>query len=214
MTMPGPGRSESRATDSDVILRIASGDRGALDQAYDLYERQVYALIVGIVRDTDEAEDVMQEVFAQIWRKASTYHSELGSAKNWILRIAHNMALNTLRSQASRSRRQQLPIEAAENTASTEPLLSEMMSVTEEVAHLNVALATLPVEQRDLITLAFIQGLSHSEIAEQTAIPLGTVKTRIRSGLMQLRSQLRHFAADHTIPGQTAAKQSTRSNSV
>ncbi|HET6513216.1 MAG TPA: sigma-70 family RNA polymerase sigma factor [Candidatus Kapabacteria bacterium] len=209
MTTTAIRSDATERSQSDLLVRVAGQDRAALEALYDAFERPVYGLIVGIVRETDEAEDIMQEVFAQIWRKASQYHPALGSARNWILRIAHNMSINAIRSQSSRSRKQQVGIEAVENRASTDPLLSDVVSLTEEVAQLNAALARLPKEQRDLITLAFLQGLSHAEIAQQTAIPLGTVKTRIRSGLIQLRSQLRHITPDHL-----SARQSNRSTSL
>jgi RNA polymerase sigma-70 factor, ECF subfamily len=204
--------SAAQVSTIELLSRITQGDPNALAALYDEFERPVYGLLIGILKDTDDAEDVMQEVFAQVWKKADSYQPILGSPKNWILKIAHNMAINYLRSRAGRHSRDRVSIEEVQNSPSLEPLQSEVVGLTEEIAYLNKALQALPVEQSYLISLAFMQGLSHSEIAEQTAIPLGTVKTRIRTGLSNLRSHLAPLAQDHQI--NNALRQSTRSNNV
>jgi RNA polymerase sigma-70 factor (ECF subfamily) len=199
--------------DDLLLRRIAAKEAEALKLLYDRYERVVYALLCGILKNTDDAEDVMQEVFAQVWRKADTFDGSFGSAKNWLLRIAHNRAINQLRSKAARERSQRVPLEDLELTGAVADLnsVNEVLQM-DEVTHLNTAIEKLPVEQRDLIVLAFLQGLTHSEIASHTSLPLGTVKTRIRSGLTNLRKQLGHLAPSYSVSGisQTTV-QSTRS---
>lgn len=202
--------------DEVLLRRIVAQEPEALSALYDRYERSVYSLLVGILKNTDDAEDIMQEVFAQVWKKADTYQSIYGSAKNWILRIAHNRAINQLRSRSAREKKQHVPLEAVE-TSTAGADLSTLTGVLhdDEVVHLNNALEKLPTEQKSLISLAFLQGLTHSEIAAQTSLPLGTVKTRIRSGLMNLRKQLDHLAADYPVSSiSRPSAQSARSNNM
>jgi RNA polymerase sigma-70 factor (ECF subfamily) len=172
---------------------------GAMSALYDRYAKLVYGFVLGILKDTDAAEDVAQEVFVQVWRKAETYKPELGAPKQWIVRIAHNRAINVLRSKRSREMQQETPIpsDLEANPAMSAQLSGnstwETTTNAEESQLIQRALGVLPAEQRELIELAFFQGYSHSEIAEMTAIPLGTVKTRIRSGIHSLRGQLKYL---------------------
>jgi RNA polymerase sigma-70 factor, ECF subfamily len=202
--------------DEVLLRRIAAGESEALSLLYDRYERVVYSLLCGILKNTDDAEDIMQEVFAQVWKKADTYDASFGSAKNWLLRIAHNRAINQLRSKASRERSQRVPLGDLELTSAGADLttVNEVLQ-NDEAIHLNSAIEKLPLEQKSLIALAFLEGLTHSEIASHTSLPLGTVKTRIRSGLMNLRKQLSHLAADYPISSVSRTPvQSTRSQIV
>jgi RNA polymerase sigma-70 factor, ECF subfamily len=207
-----------RTNDIDDVLlrRIVAGEAEALSLLYDRYERVVYSLLCGILKNTDDAEDIMQDVFAQVWRKADTYQPSFGCAKNWLLRIAHNRAINQLRSKAHRERQQSVPLDATELTS----VMADHTTVNsvlqrDETIHLNSAIEKLPPDQRSLIALAFLEGLTHSEIASQTALPLGTVKTRIRSGLMNLRKQLGYMASDHQVSSVSRSTvQSTRSQNV
>lgn len=202
--------------DEVLLRRIVAGEAEALSLLYDRYERVVYSLLCGILKNTDDAEDIMQEVFAQVWRKADTYQASFGSAKNWLLRIAHNRAINQLRSKASRERSQRVPLENLELTSAGADLTTvNSLLHNDEVVHLNSAIEKLPSDQKSLIALAFLEGLTHSEIAAHTALPLGTVKTRIRSGLMNLRKQLVHLAADYPVSSVSrTTAQSTRSQNV
>lgn len=204
--------SPSIGTDEALLARIAAGERSALESFYDRYERPVYGLLVGILKNTDDAEDIMQEVFAQVWKKADTYKGVFGSARNWVLRIAHNRAINFIRSRASRNAKQNVSIEAVKDHPASSVTPSEEIGLEDDVLHLNRALDCLPEDQRSLIVLAFLQGLSHSEIADKTSIPLGTVKTRIRSGLLALRKQLSHLSPQ--LQFSTSSTQSTGSKNV
>ena len=184
-------------TDQDLLLRIQKQDAEALSKLYDRYHRLVYGFLLGMLKDTDESEDALQDVFVLIWKKSVSYREELGTPKNWIVRIAHNRAVNILRSR--RIRMQQAEVEIPDENAAegrsvlaqiSEDSLWESTVRNEESGIIHEAILILPDDQKTLVDLAFFQGYSHSEIAEQTGIPLGTVKTRIRTGLRILREHL------------------------
>lgn len=182
--------------DNELLSRISSGDQAALSAIYDRYERLVYGLLCGMLKDTDDAEDVMQEVFAQVWRKADTYQEARGTARNWLLRIAHNRAINLIRSKRMQAKSLESRLDDVTLNGLDPALVTNsevQQSDAEEFEHVDHALQGLPPDQRILVELAFLKGYSHSEICEETGIPLGTVKTRIRNGLQTLRSKLRHL---------------------
>jgi len=179
-------------TDLDLLKAIQEGaDNSALGALYDRYGRRVYSLAYGILRCVQDAEDVLQEVFERVWKKSHTYQSALGEVKYWLLRIAHNRSINRLKARTLRL----APSIDSADSAIGGILESVAYSVETETdfdigQYVRKALAYLPDEQRRLIELAFFKGLTHSEIAETERLPLGTVKTRIRSGIMRLRSEL------------------------
>jgi RNA polymerase sigma-70 factor (ECF subfamily) len=192
--LPGvPGRSPFRETvdpaaDLEAIRRIASGDADALALLYDRHSRLIYSLAFRILGDTLEAEEVVQDVFAQAWRQASRYDTSRGAVVAWLLMMARSRSIDRVRS------RRGMPAPAPDGwkgLAEMEDPASgpEMMTLTaEQVARLRAALNQLPLSQRTTIELAFYEGLTHGEIAERLEQPLGTVKTRIRLGLLKLRS--------------------------
>jgi RNA polymerase sigma-70 factor (ECF subfamily) len=179
-------------TDLDLLKAIQeSADRTALAALYDRYGRKVFALAYGILRSKPDAEDIVQEVFERVWKKSHTFQSTLGEAKYWMLRIAHNRAVNLLRSRTLRSAPAtggDIMSYVAEEVAAEEATLD---FDTGEL--LRSSLSNLPEDQRKLIELAFFKGLSHSEIAEKERLPLGTVKTRIRNGIQRMRSELQYL---------------------
>lgn len=183
-----------RQTDQELLSAIAADDSAALAELYDRYSRLIYGALLRMLRDTDDAEDILQEVFVQVWRKASTYKPELGAPKAWLVRIAHNRAINLIRSKRSTMKRSEVPLPESDSESVTAELTTSDLfaetSAGEESGFLASALAKLPKEQSMLLDLAFMQGYSHSEIAEKLGIPLGTVKTRIRTGLLALRDSL------------------------
>lgn len=192
--LPGvPGRSPFResvdpAADLDAIKRLAAGDADALALLYDRHSRLVYSLAFRVLGDTREAEEVVQDVFAQAWRQASRYDTSRGAVVAWLLMMTRSRAIDRVR-----SRRGMPPLApdgwkglAEMEDPSTGP---EMATLTgEQIARLRAALDQLPLVQRTTIELAFYEGLTHVEIAERLEQPLGTVKTRIRLGLLKLRS--------------------------
>lgn len=184
-------------TDQELLKQIAAKDAEALSSLYDRYNKVVYGMLLNMLRDTDDAEDILQEVFTQVWRKADSYKPELGVPKNWLLKIAHNRGINLIRSRRSRNKGSELSLSEESVTAQANAIPQpegegtwEKITLQDESSYLRNALEGLPKEQRVLIDLAFFQGYSHSEIAEKISMPLGTVKTRIRSSIHQLRSKL------------------------
>lgn len=173
-----------------LIRRIASGDQGALGELYDSASRQVYGLALRVLSDPGAAEEVALEVFTQIWRTAPTYDVRRGTPSAWLLTMARSRAIDRLRSGAQERRRAE-PIEVVEGTASSDSASPETQAVqSERRGRVLAALGGLPSEQRQVIELAYFGGLSHSEIAGELGLPLGTVKTRIRLAMSHLRGAL------------------------
>jgi RNA polymerase sigma-70 factor (ECF subfamily) len=162
-----------------LLRRIAGGDHKALGEVYDLFAGMAYGLALRILRDATEAEDVVQEVFVQAWRQASRYDAGRGSPEAWLCTIARSRALDRLR---RRTARREEPSEAA-------PLPSGAPR-TEEALAVRTALQGLPEDQRRALELAYYEGLTQSEIARRLGEPLGTIKTRIRTGMIRLRETL------------------------
>jgi RNA polymerase sigma-70 factor (ECF subfamily) len=171
--------------DIELIDRIVARDERAVADLYDRHSRLLFGLILRILRDRSESEEVLQEVFVLVWTRAETYNVALGSPAAWLVRVARNRAIDRLRSNTVRLRAVEsapmpLPAESPEARAA----LSEQQQA---VAH---ALDALPHDQRQLIEEAYFLGLTQSELAEKFGLPLGTVKTRIRTGMTALRQQL------------------------
>jgi len=176
--------------DAAVMRRIADGDEQALALLYDKWVQPVYALVVQILRDRDEAEDVVEETFWQVWQRASSYDFARGAVHSWILTIGRSRALDRLRARQRRK---------GESLADRSDVASVLVAPTdpshdaegrERRAVVLDALAQLPEEQRRALELAYYGGLSQTEIAEQLQQPLGTVKTRMRLGMLKLRDKL------------------------
>ncbi len=172
-----------------LIQRMAGGDVSALGELYDQHARAVYSLACRILRDPGEAEDVVQDVFAQAWKQASRFDAARANAGAWLMMMSRSRAIDRLR--ARRTRLQTIPdaetlADAPEGTPDPE---SRAMT-TEDATRVRAALAALDDAQRAPIELAYYEGLSQTEIAERLREPLGTIKTRIRTGLLKLRSAL------------------------
>jgi RNA polymerase sigma-70 factor (ECF subfamily) len=165
--------------DDELIEGIGRGDTAALESLYDLYAPRILGLIRTIVSDAGLAEDILQEVFWQVWCKRSTYSAERGSVRSWLFLLARSRAIDAKR---SREARPELPLDRDERSASIDPSPEQW----EMAFDLAGPLAALPAEEREVVRLAFFEGLTHREIAEQLGQPLGTVKSRIRNGLRRL----------------------------
>jgi RNA polymerase sigma-70 factor (ECF subfamily) len=182
--MDGQATEDTRA-DIALIERIAARDESAVSALYDRHSRLLFGLILRIVRDRSEAEEVLQEVFLSVWTKVNSYDRALGSPAGWLVRIARNRGIDRLRTNAVRTR----TVEAVEDTRTPEN--PESSAVRSQLcARVRAALAGLPGDQRELIEHAYFTGLSHSELAARFGLPLGTVKTRVRTGMMVLRQRL------------------------
>ena len=179
----------SAAADHAALERMARGDHEALAELYDRHGRLVFSLALRILRDQGDAEDIVQEVFAQAWRQAARYESSRGNVIAWLLNLTRSRAIDRLRGRRAR------PDTAAGDPSTLElPDLSqpvdEQIALSTEAARIRAAVDELSVLQRVAIELAFYEGLTHVEIAERLELPLGTVKTRIRQGLLKLRERL------------------------
>jgi RNA polymerase sigma-70 factor (ECF subfamily) len=171
-----------------LISEIARGDRDAFARFYDLHAALVHTFALRLVRERGEAEEVVQDVFVQAWRQAESYSPERGTPEAWLITMTRSRGIDKLR---SRRRRDEMgrPAENPERLA--EPVVLESASGAAEArATLGGALSDLPVTQRSVLELAYFDGLTQSEIATRLGEPLGTVKTRMRSGLERLRGVL------------------------
>lgn len=180
--------SSARALDQAALIKsIAAGDQHALSTLYDTTSRLMYGLVLRIVSDAGTAEEVLLDVYTQVWRRAADYTEGRGSPLAWLTTIARSRAIDRLR--AGRNEQRNQPLDLTIQTATTENL-EEALVVREMQHRVRAALASLSNEQRVVIELAYYSGLSHSEIAAQLNQPLGTVKTRTRLGMMKLREML------------------------
>jgi RNA polymerase sigma-70 factor, ECF subfamily len=180
--------------EGQLITRVANGDEDALAVLYDRFGQAVYSLCLRIIHDSPTAEELTQEVFVRLWRSAASFDATRAPFKSWLLRIAHNLALNEVRRRQSRptivedgewgSARSEVPDPSVEN----DPAGSMWMRERAMIIHR--ALAALPAPQRRAIELAFYGGLSQVEVAATLGDPLGTVKSRIRVGMRHLREVL------------------------
>ena len=173
----------SPSDDVDLMRRIAARDQQAFLALYQQHGKAVYSLAYRILQNAVLAEEVAQDTFLKVWRQTAHWNPEKGKLKNWLLTIAHYTAVDRVR----RERRQPALHPASIEDTDETMLTARNESLWQEGTALRLVLTQLPEEQASLIDLAFFQGLSHSEIASVTRLPLGTVKTRLRSGLQRLR---------------------------
>ncbi len=168
-----------------LIQQIAKQDREAFSQLYDRCSPLVFSLVMRMVKVRSDAEDLLQEVFVQIWRQASNYNAERGSPEAWIINIARSRAIDKIR--AIRRMEKSFVLTGDPARAESGENVESSAAESENRVTMNSALANLPEAQRKVLELAYFEGLTQSEIAERLAEPLGTVKTRIRAGLQRLR---------------------------
>ena len=190
-----PGQARVHVDHDHALLRrMADGDEAALGALYDLWAERVHTLAFWILKDGDEAEDVVEETFWQLWRTANRYDGKRSSGSTWLMMIARSRALDRLRSRRRRADWTAAPttlgalLDAASDRQAELP--SARPETTERHSELASALDALPPEQREAVEMAFLRGLSHTEIAVRIAQPLGTVKTRIRLAMQKLRERL------------------------
>jgi RNA polymerase sigma-70 factor (ECF subfamily) len=192
------GASDDARADIALLGRVIARDGRAIGELYDRHSRLLYGLILRILRNRSEAEEVLQEVFVQVWTRADTYNVELGAPVAWLVRIARNRAIDQIRSNSVRARTAEAtPLPPPVETPEARAVMSEQQRAIAR------ALDTLPLEQRELIEHAYFQGLTQSELAERFHLPLGTVKTRVRTGMMALRRELQQVMVGATGVEQT-----------
>jgi RNA polymerase sigma-70 factor, ECF subfamily len=178
-------RGLTEARDEELLERIVAGDQDAVAALYDRHSRMLFGLICRVLRDRSEAEDVLQEVFFSVWSKAASYDSAIGVPAAWLVRLTRNRAIDRLRANCVRERTL-----AATGTPAAGASPEQSALHGEQRTGILRALGCLPDEQRVLIEQAYYAGLTQSELAARFGLPLGTVKTRIRSAIIALRERL------------------------
>lgn len=183
---------ETRDNDRGLIARIEGRDADALALLYDRHSARLYGLAQRILGDTGEAEEVLQEVFLYVWKAAATFDASRGPVLAWLLVATRSRSIDRLRSRRPAGSAGGRSLEEVPEAASREDVEADAAG-REWEAQCRAAIAGLPEDQRRALELAYFEGLTHQEIAERTATPLGTVKTRIRLGLMKLREHIRPY---------------------
>ena len=173
-------------SETDLLRRIATGDGDALSRLFELHSPVVLGLLVRMLGGRAEAEEVLQEVFLQVWMQADRYEESRSSPRGWILMLARSRALDRLRRRTSQQRRE----EEAAGAVAVRPVGTARLEAAEQRSRVGAALGQLSPEQRHCIELAFFEGLTHTQIAERLQAPLGTVKSRILLGMNKLRQAL------------------------
>jgi len=181
--------SRSSAFLAGLLCQIARNDERSLTELYDHTRHIVYGLVLRMLREQSAAEDITQEIYIQIWRKAAAFDPARGSALGWIIAVSRRRALDKLRSSKGHLSRDSGSLEL-DTLLSPDPGPERNSSVSERAHLVRRSLSQLAPDQRRVIEMAFFDGLTQTEIADRTAIPLGTIKTRIRSGVRRLRDQL------------------------
>ncbi len=178
-----------RPDHSGLMRRISSGDPAALSELYDQSSRFVFGICFKVLRNHADAEEVTLDVYTQAWRQAARFDSDRGEPLAWLLMLARSRAIDRLRSRGG-ARRHEEDLEQARGLASPGADPETSSSLAQRASTVRAALLGLPAEQREVIELAYFEGLTHTEIAEKLAQPLGTAKSRIRLGLAHLRQAL------------------------
>lgn len=175
-----------QAPDSALVERMMAGDEAALSALYDRYSGMLFAMLVRILQDRHAAEEVLQDLFLQVWRSAGRFDSSRGSLPGWLMVIGRNRAISRLR----RRDRHEVPEDADGLLVNAVPSSCNLeddaarMQLTEKLKR---AMASLPPEQRQAVELAYFEGMTQTEIAARTGSPLGTVKTRVRTAMQALK---------------------------
>ncbi|MER5946729.1 sigma-70 family RNA polymerase sigma factor [Streptomyces sp. NPDC001904] len=182
------GRPADEPDLEELVGRVALGDEKAFTSVYDVVAGPVFGTVRAVLRDRAQSEEVAQEILVEVWRTAPRYRSDRGTAMNWILTLAHRRAIDRVRSvdaAAARDRRAALLDHTPEYDQ-----VSEQVEARLEREQVRRCLRTLTEIQRQAVTLAYYRGLTYRQVAEALAVPLGTVKTRLRDGLIRLRDCL------------------------
>ncbi len=180
--------TDKPATKETLLVQVAGGDQAAFGTLYDEISPRVFGLIRRLLVDHAQSEEVTQEVFLEIWQNASRYEPSKGGASTWILTMAHRRAVDRIRSsQSGRDRDVKIGIR---DYVSDYDNVADTVETTIEHERVKEAMSQLTELQRQAVTLAYYGGYSHSEVAAMLSVPIGTVKTRLRDGMIRLRDEL------------------------
>ncbi len=182
--------------DEALLALAAHEDEGALAELYDRYGRPAYGLALRIVRDPALAEDAVQEAFLTLWRTATSFRSDRAKPSTWILTLVHRRAVDVVRRE---ERRRAAPLETSEEPEAYGPATDEEIELTDRRRIVQEALRQLPDDQREALELAYYGGLTQSELAERLSVPLGTIKSRMFTGLRRLRDLLAEAGLDEPL---------------
>jgi RNA polymerase sigma-70 factor (ECF subfamily) len=191
---PTPPADDRAEADARLVRRMARGDKAALAELYDRFSRPLYATALRVVSDATEAQDIVHDAFLTLWEKAAIFEPERGTAFAWAVTLVRNRAIDRVR---SRRRRGELLATATlddlgYHDEATGPSADASAALGDQARAVRTAVAALPLEQKRALELAFFSGLTQQEIAAKLSEPLGTVKARIRRGLLKLRDTLAH----------------------
>jgi RNA polymerase sigma-70 factor (ECF subfamily) len=194
MTATGTGQrpGDRQKEDGELISRMAKGDKLACSELYDRFSRPLYSVALRVLNDQAEAEDVVQDVFLTLWEKSAGFDATRGSPFAWAITLTRNRSIDRLRTRRRRATLldETLVEDLPGGTAASDPDSADDLIFKEKSGAVRAALATLPAEQLRALELAFFSGLTQQEIAVRLSEPLGTVKARIRRGLLKLRDTL------------------------
>lgn len=182
--MPEPDANQRRLRLAEAVSRVADGDRAALREVYDATSAKLFGICLRISQDREAAEDILQQVYLKVWARAGRFDPERASPITWLCAIARNAAIDWRRSNGAPGF---LPVEAAAGLADDRPLASDMLEQSEMRDRIFDCLDELEERPRSAIRAAFFDGLTYSQLAEAMAVPLGTLKSWVRRGLLQLR---------------------------
>ncbi len=179
--------AEARRRLSDALARAGRGSQSALSEVYEATSAKLFGICLRILRDRAEAEDALQEIYLNVWRKAGTFDPDRASPITWLATLARNRAIDRLRSLGARPSD---PVELASAVADPSPDASALLETREAAGSLNRCMDELEAQRSDAIRTAFFGGATYGELAERASVPLGTMKSWIRRGLLQLRECL------------------------
>ncbi len=197
------GFDTSAAGESRLLAALKVQDPAALDELYRAHAAFVHGIAVRVLRDAAEAEETTQDVFVYVWQNAARFDRQRGTLASWLVTLARSRSIDRLRARASQTRRVEglgREMSAAPSVDGNDPLAGLLQSETGQ--RVRAALQQLPAEQRQALEIAYFEGLSHREVAARLGTPLGTIKTRIRQGMLRLRAAL--DTDSQTFPGPPA----------
>lgn len=181
-------QSSGRDHAGEMLVRIAASDRDAFAQLYDMLSARVFGLILRVLVNRAQSEEVLQEVFLEVWQSAASFAPNKGQGRTWVMTIAHRRAVDRVRSSQSSAERDERA--GLREIHTPQEGVEEQVELRIESRRVGRALDALPDAQREALTLAYFGGYSQSEISALTGSPLGTIKTRMRDGLSRLRQEM------------------------